>query len=498
MTSVRVTNYRSIADTGVLPLGPVTILIGKNNTGKSAFLRSIFLVQEGAPWDVSDLRIRSTSGSVDCSFDQSAPTKLLQPFSDGIPPAESILNCHFGPGGVGANLLAGEQSYGVGLFTNVRPEHYVVPVLARRRAERYDDLVSAQDGKLVQVSDRGLTSRILALTSADQPEAKAYRELLTHLFGFSIATFLVDNGQQPGIAVSSSEGLLLEKMGDGVSGALRIVTELADSVGKLFLIEELENDLHPDALRALLEFIVESIPANQFIVSTHSDFVLRHLGSVEGAMVYETSTTTTDLIPTTAIEPVESRESRLRVLADLGYDPELPAGWLLFEESTAERVCHQVLIPHFAPGLARAQTVSGRGAPKVAALFEDLYRVVLFARLSERYRRKAWVLVDNDPAGTQVVEKLRNSFKDWPADNFGQFDKASFEEYYPSRFDEDRARLSPDLDWRRAQEIKGKMAEDLCQWAKSDPQEALPELEQSAAGAISQLRRVEKLLLESS
>jgi hypothetical protein len=497
MTSVRVANYRSIADTGVVPLGPVTILIGKNNTGKSAFLRSIFLVQEGAPWDVSDLRLRSPSGSVDCSFDQSAPTKLLQPFSDGILPAESVLNCHFGPGGVGANLLVGEQSYGVGLFTNARPEHYIVPVLARRRAERYDDLVNAQYGKLVQVSDRGLTSRILAFTSADHPEAKAYRQLLTRLFGFSIATFLVDNGQQPGIAVSSSEGLLLEKMGDGVSGALRIVTELADSVDKLFLLEEPENDLHPDALRALLEFVVASIPANQFIVSTHSDFVLRHLGSVEGAMVYETSTTT-DLIPTTAIEPVQSRESRLRVLADLGYDPELPAGWLLFEESTAERVCRQVLIPHFAPGLAVAQTVGGRGASKVVALFEDLHRLVLFALLSERYRRKAWVLVDNDTAGTQVVEKLRNSFSDWPADNFGQFDKASFEEYYPSRFDEDRARLLVERDWRRAQEIKGKLAEDLCQWVESDPHGALPELEQSAAGAISQLRRVEKLLLESS
>jgi predicted ATPase len=111
--------------------------------------------------------------------------------------------------------------------------------------------------------------------------------------------------------VSPSEGILLEKMGDGVSGALRIVTELADSVGKLFLIEEPENDLHPDALRALLEFVAGSVPDNQFIVTTHSDLVLRHLGSIEGARVYETSMRTTDLIPSTVIDPVQSRESRL-------------------------------------------------------------------------------------------------------------------------------------------------------------------------------------------
>ena len=39
---------------------------------------------------------------------------------------------------------------------------------------------------------------------------------------------------------------------------------------------------------------------------------------------------------------------------------------------------------------------------------------------------------------------------------------------------------------------------DLCQWVESDPHGALPELEESAAGAISELRRFDKLLHESS
>jgi hypothetical protein len=149
MTSVRVMNYRSIADTGEVQLGPLTIVIGKNNSGKSAFLRSIFLLQEGAPWDTSDLRLRSETGAVDCTFDQSAPAKLLQVFLDGMLPTDNVLRCHFGPGGVGANLEAGQQSYGVGLFRSERPDHYVVPVLSRRRADRYDDLVNNQYAKSV-------------------------------------------------------------------------------------------------------------------------------------------------------------------------------------------------------------------------------------------------------------------------------------------------------------------------------------------------------------
>jgi ABC-type branched-subunit amino acid transport system ATPase component len=42
LTSVRVTNYRNIIDSGEVEIGPSTCLVGKNEAGKTAFLKPIF------------------------------------------------------------------------------------------------------------------------------------------------------------------------------------------------------------------------------------------------------------------------------------------------------------------------------------------------------------------------------------------------------------------------------------------------------------------------
>ena len=39
---IQITNYKGFIDTGVVPIGShITILIGKNNTGKTAFIEAI-------------------------------------------------------------------------------------------------------------------------------------------------------------------------------------------------------------------------------------------------------------------------------------------------------------------------------------------------------------------------------------------------------------------------------------------------------------------------
>ncbi|RZK14344.1 MAG: ATP-binding protein, partial [Flavobacterium sp.] len=100
----------------------------------------------------------------------------------------------------------------------------------------------------------------------------------------------------------------------------------------LVLIEEPENDLHPTALKALLDLVVESSADNQFVVSTHSNIVLRHLGAENSARVYQVSTEF-GVLPTTArFELVDATpDARLAALGNLGYsltDFELWDGWL--------------------------------------------------------------------------------------------------------------------------------------------------------------------------
>jgi AAA15 family ATPase/GTPase len=57
LSSVRITNFKSFADTGTIALGPINILLGRNNHGKSAFIRAVHLMQQGASIDGGDIRL---------------------------------------------------------------------------------------------------------------------------------------------------------------------------------------------------------------------------------------------------------------------------------------------------------------------------------------------------------------------------------------------------------------------------------------------------------
>lgn len=46
MNNIRLINFRNIADSGEIELKPLTILVGKNGSGKSSFLRLFPLLQQ--------------------------------------------------------------------------------------------------------------------------------------------------------------------------------------------------------------------------------------------------------------------------------------------------------------------------------------------------------------------------------------------------------------------------------------------------------------------
>jgi hypothetical protein len=281
-------------------------------------------------------------------------------------------------------------------------------------------------------------------------------------------------------------------MGEGISSALTLITELASSGGRLFLIEEPETDLHPQALRLLLDLIVDATPENQFIVSTHSDLVLRHLGAVPNTAIFRTELVPANEIPTTRFAPVRDHVERLDALAELGYHLAVAPGWLVFEESSAEQVVTQVLAPLFVPALGALKTVAGRGAGAVPATVEDLRRVVLFSHLSDGEVPRAWVILDDDVAGRTASEKLRARFPQWPASRFRVLSRPTFESYYPERFLGDIEAIEEVDDSRLRSVAKGALAARVVDWATREPEAARAELEVSAADVIDTLREIEQ------
>src|SRR5579862_2312760 len=68
ISSVHVTNFKSLADTGDLALGQVNVLVGRNNHGKSAFIKALQYLQQGTGYYPADVRIGEERATVHVSF----------------------------------------------------------------------------------------------------------------------------------------------------------------------------------------------------------------------------------------------------------------------------------------------------------------------------------------------------------------------------------------------------------------------------------------------
>lgn len=231
--------------------------------------------------------------------------------------------------------------------------------------------------------DNFLVSRALPLISSDIPQAIRFRKLCKDILGVKFDIFAGDNIQQIGVQVDLRNTIPIEAMGTGLSGTLSLLLGLSIARGKIFIIEEPEDDLHPKALKALLEEITVASEHNQFLISTHNSTVLTKLGAVLGTIVVHVESKGSPL-PESSYKVLKERSERLDVLQDLGYsfaDMDLGEGWLIFEESSAERLIRQYFARWFAPKLQGLRTVAARGNSRVEPLFQNFREMFLYAHL---------------------------------------------------------------------------------------------------------------------
>lgn len=499
--SIRVQGFRSIADSSVLPLGAVTLIVGRNNSVKSSLLRSVYSLQNGSQFQQSDLRLGETHAQIDLTF-----TKVPTSFLVNSPPlAKIVAEGHDGPGVVNCTRAKGAAGWTIRValeeivasidgIASREPDNLIFPVLSGRRVTLYREQASERSAFEVQATDNNLVSRIMSLSASRLPEGVRFRELCKRVLGIDIDIMPGENGQSSlGIQVDRYNNIALEAMGAGLSGALSLIVGLSVAKGKLFVIEEPEDDLHPAALKELLDAIAESSRDNQFLISTHSSIVLTRLSRLNGLKIIHV-TSDNALPPSSSFVEVADASDRISVLQDLGYglaDLDLGEGWLIFEESSAERLIRQYLSPWFAPGLTKLRTLAARGVSRVEPLFEDFREMFLFAHLEPIYRNRAWVIVDGDEIGRGAAESLRRNFTDWPADHFRHWSRDNFELYYPHEF-QDRVREVLGISDRRKQkEEKKLLLDEVIAWIGHDEKIARDAFAESAADVISLLRDIE-------
>jgi predicted ATPase len=504
-TSLRVQRYRSIVDSGPIPLGKINILVGLNNSGKSAFLRAVYAFQEGSQVTASDIRIGETTATAELAFDglplalEHVRTMPTQPykFPDSVNSIAWTASSYDGQPQASAKAPDG-QDYPLIRIPSKEPNNIILPVLAGRRVSYYREQPSRDNSITVYPQDSNLVSRIMPLIGSRTSEGIRFAQLCRDVLHIDLQVLPGENQQSfLGVQVDLQTSISLEAMGAGLAGALNLLVGLCQAKGKLFIIEEPEEDLHPAALKALLDAIIEASKDNQFLISTHSSIVLTKLGAIPDTTVIHV-TSDDGLPPTSTYEIKTTSEERTGILRDLGYslaDMSLGEGWLIFEESSAERLVCEWLIPWFAPGLLRLRHVSARGNERVPALLTDFKEMFLFSHLEQMYRYRAWVILDGDQRSLEILEKMKAAFAGWPENRFLHWNEPVIEHYYPDQFKGKYSNETATIRVKRErQQSKENLFRELISWIEEDPGRARGEFETCAAEIIKVLRDIEREL----
>lgn len=505
VTSLRLVNFRSFEDSETIKLGHLNVLIGANNSGKSSVIRALHQMQEGIGDTFADVRSGSQSATVQISLDDISDVPR---WSVGINERLSgdlfvdiattdrrsgTSSLRFKPAASSRDTAQGDLK-----FPGTDPRHFVVPYLSKRKSVNYSEDVREKAAMAISSDLSNLAAKLSRISNPQFPKYEQYARSCKEILGFVITAIPSTNGLLPGTFLPNGDGLPIAQMGEGVANVVQMLVNLVTSKKKLFLVEEPENDLHPRALKALLNLMIESAKDNQFVVSTHSNIVVQHLCSAPQSRLYRISVEEGEQPAKAKIEHVpEDSQARLNALSELGYalsDFDLWDGWLILEESSAERIIRSYLIPWFAPGLNRLRTMSANGVDKVESSFADFNRLVLFTHLQPLYLNKAWVRVDGDERGKTIVDNLRKNYSGWTPGNFSVFDQPQFERYYPTNFSDKVDEVLVIQEKAKKRAAKKQLLDEVIAWVEEDHRRAKEALRVSAQSVISDLQSIEQKL----
>lgn len=500
VNTLRVRNFRSFTDSGRIALAPINVLVGANNAGKSSLLRALHAIQRGGLPVGPDVRVGSTSCEIEIALSDVVEIPNWQAGNRPVTVTHKIILSapeRKGGGSIDWRIVSNGAGLSGGRYelSNVDPHHFVVPYFSRRKTAGYSEDVREHAAMTISIDMSNLAAKLTRIGNPYFPNHDQYASTCHDILGFVVTSIPSTNGQRPGVYLPNREAIDIDFMGEGVPNIVQLLVNLATSENKLFLIEEPENDIHPSALKALLDLIVVSSQKNQFVISTHSNIVVSHLCANENSKLWRVSSPKGRLPYESTVAEVERTVgARQQVLADLGYalsDFGFWSGYIILEESSAEFIIRNYLIPLFAPSLKRIRTISAGGIGNVEPTFADLSRLALFMHLEPTYANRAWVLVDGDDVGRETVRRLRERFKSWHADRFRAFALPQFEHYYPGAFENEvRSVLAIEAPDRRRL-AKTHLLQRVIAWLDEDPDRAKSALERSAAEVVQQLRSIE-------
>jgi len=548
ISAIDLNNFRCFANVNIKLSKGINLIIGSNNSGKSALLKSVAWLQQGAFVSINDLRILQNSGFVqirlsdallffsgnDSIFtylkDKPNGYEILPDISIKADILRETIKIDYEVYAIGSspvwvkkdrrkslspsdylNQIGRDTTKYSERISNVMPYNFIQPYYSRRKISSYSEEINSTALNTVTGNFSNLYAKIDYLSNPLTEGHRQYIEACQDILGFLVTTVYSEQGKKAVYLINSSReiSISLDSMGDGVPHLLNFIVDLCLVDDKLFLIEEPENDIHPKALKKLLNLIAEKSNTNQFIITTHSNIVVKHLGSQSKSKLFRVKMDFEDKVPTSTIEEVDnSVEARLGVLEKLGYefvDFDMWSSWLILEEASAEKIIREYLIPWFAPALnGKLRTFSARSVSEVERKVENFNSLFVFLHLQPVYKNLAWVVIDAGDEEEKIMNDLKNRYtpSGWNKENFLQFNEHDFERYYPHQFKSEvdsvlKIETNNSKGKQLRREGKKNLLDKVEKWIEENPKSAKDAFEDSASNVIEILRQIESALLRS-
>ena len=506
-TSLRIIGIRSFRETESINFSKsINLLIGPNNAGKTTILKILDSLQNSS-FNHHDLRIGATDGVFEIRFDgtdlhrvKDNAGRMVNFGSAGAEFQKKIQGRITSNGGFNKTLHPNAgQSLTFRNFEAREGENLIVPFLSKRKVIEYSENVDLNTLSQITGNFSNLYSKIDRISSADfQPAHSEYRTACIEILGYPISTMSSPSGKRAAFVIRNQLHIPLSYMGEGVINILGFIVELCLAENQVFIIEEPENDIHPKALKGLLQLMIKKSKNNQFFISTHSNIVTKILGTVNDSKIFKLTMDFEDesnKIPTSKIYEIKNdAENRRHALEELGYeftDYDLYEGWLFFEESSGEEIVRDYLIPWFFEGskLQKFRTFSARSMSEIKVKFDDFNNMFVYLHLTQVYKNKAWVIIDAGEEEKNILIKLKDYYlkHGWNESNFLQLSMHDFEEYYPQIFKRQIEAIKTSNDKRNE---KVNLLKEVKKWINENPEKAKAEFSKSAKDVIDILHSI--------
>ncbi len=485
LVSFSVTNFRSITDAHKIPIGDSTVMLGRNNEGKSNVLRALSIAMRALTSHAAEEphSYRDSRDAHTYSWRRDFPISLQSRTSG----TESIFRLEFELTAeeieefkeTVKNTLNGSLPIEVKFGKSNRPEINVRkqgpggPALSAKSAKVakyvaehiqfvYIPAVRTEDEALTVVQEM-LSSELAQLERNDEYIAalqkiadlqqpilnkvsdsiqKSLTQFLPGIRGVSVrvpaSARRVALRSQCQIEIDDGSRTLLEYKGDGVKSlaALGLLKdkEIVDGAS-IVAIEEPESHLHPGAMHSLREVIETLTATNQVVLTTHCPL-----------FVDRASVGRNILIDRSKARPARDIASIRELLGVRASDNLVNASHVLVVEGDEDVVALAALLPTLSPALARALKQHQLVIEQIGGAGNLSYKLSMLSNAL----CVTHVLLDNDESGKKAYAKAIDektlrvadttfvNCKGMPASEMEDtFDRAVYEAQVLSEFDVD-------------------------------------------------------------